>query len=71
MVTLKQKRVAVLSLIHEFGVSERRACLVVDQHRRVQRYCLVRSSEDTSLRQRIKALEVKYPHYSYRRVHVS
>ena len=30
--TPNQKRVAVLALVDEFGVSQRRACLVVDQH---------------------------------------
>jgi len=70
MVTPNQKRVAVLSLVDEFGVSERRACLVVDQHRSTQRHCLVRSSEEMGLRQRIRALAVKYPRYGYRRVHV-
>jgi transposase InsO family protein len=70
MVTPNQKRLAVLALVDEFGVSQRRACLVVGQHRSMQRRCLVRSSEEMGLRQRIRALAVKYPRYGYRRVHV-
>lgn len=70
MVTPNQKRVAVLALVDEFGVSQRRACAVVGQYRSTQRHCLVRSSEEMGLRQRIRALAVKYPRYGYRRVHV-
>ena len=70
MVTPNQKRVDVLALVDEFGVSERRACVVVDQHRSTQRHCLVRSPEEMGLRQRIRALAVKYPRYGYRRIHV-
>ena len=70
MVTPNQKRVVVLVLVDELGVSEIRACLVVDQHRSTQHRCLVRSSEEKGLQQRIGALAVKYPRYGYRRVHV-
>ncbi len=68
--TRNQKRVAMLSLVDEFGVSERRACVVVDQHRSTQRHELVRSTTEMGLRQRTRALVVKYPRYGYRRVHV-
>ena len=57
--TPNQKRVAVLSLVDEFGVSERRARLVVDQHRSTQRHELVRSTTEMGLRQRMRALAVK------------
>ena len=60
----------MLSLVDEFGVSEGIACLVVDQHRSTQRHCLVYSSEEMGLRERIRALAAKYPRYGYRRVHV-
>jgi transposase InsO family protein len=70
MVTPNQKRVAVLALVDEFGVSQRRACVVVHQHRSTQRHELVRSPQEACLRQRIRALAVKYPRYGYRRVHV-
>ena len=70
MVTPNQKRVAVLALVDEFGVSERRACVVVDQDRSTQRHEHVRSPQEACLRQRIRALVVKYPRYGYQRVHV-
>ena len=68
--TPNQKRVAVLALVDEFGVSQRRACLVVDQHRSTQCHELIRSSEEMGLRQRIRALAVKYPRDGCRCVHV-
>ena len=43
MVTPNQKRVAVLALVDEFGVSQRRACVVVHQHRSTQRHEHVRN----------------------------
>ena len=49
---------------------ERRACVVVNQHRSTQSHCLVRSPEEMGLRQRIRALAVKYPRYGYPRIHV-
>ena len=49
MVTLDQRLVSELALVDEFGVSERRARVVVSQHRSTQRYCLVRSLEEMGL----------------------
>ena len=40
------------------------------QHRSTQRLELVRSTTEMGLRQRMRALAVKYPRYGYRRVHV-
>ena len=60
----------MLALIDSFVVSERRARVVADQYRSTQRCCLVRSSEEMAVRQRIRALAVKYPRYGYRRIHV-
>ena len=45
MVTPNQKRVAVLALVDEFGESERRACVVVHQHRSTQRHEHVRNPQ--------------------------
>ena len=50
MVTPSQKRVAVAQLVAEFGVSERRACLVVNQHCSTQRHCTTRSDEERAIR---------------------
>ena len=46
MVTPNQRQVSLLAHVDEFGVSERRACVVVSQHRSPQRHCLVRSREE-------------------------
>ena len=70
MVTPNQKRVVVLALFDEFGVAERRACVVVGQHRSTRRHELVHSPQEVCLRDRIRALAVKYPRYGYRRIHV-
>jgi hypothetical protein len=43
MVIPNQKQVAVLALVDEFEVSQRRVCLVVGQYRSTQRHELVRS----------------------------
>lgn len=58
--TLNQKRVAVLALADEFGVSQRRACLVVAQYRSTQHHCLACSQEEMGLGQRVRALAVNY-----------
>ena len=50
----------VLTLVVELGMSQCRACLVVDQHCCTQRHCLARSSEEDCLWQRIRALAVKH-----------
>ena len=70
MVTPNQKRVAVAHLVAEFGVSQRRTCLDVSQHRSTQRHCTTRSDEEQALRVRIRALAVKYPRYGYPCIHV-
>ena len=70
MVTPNQRRVAVLKLVDEFGVSQRRACGVLGQHRSTQRLCRRPSDLEKALRERMRALAVKYPRYGYRRVHV-
>ena len=43
---------------------------MVGQCRSTQRHEHVRSPQEAYLRQRIRVLAVKYPHYGYRRVHV-
>ena len=46
MVTPNQMRVAVAHFVAEFGVSQRRACLVANQHCSAQRHCTTRSDEE-------------------------
>lgn len=57
-------------LCDRFGVSERRACRVVTQHRSSQRYCRSTVPDEAALRAKLKALAIKYPRYGYRRIHV-
>ena len=70
MVTPNQRRTAVKTLCVRFGVSERRACMVINQHRSTQRHCVKHAEFEELLRSRIRALAVKYPRYGYRRIHV-
>jgi hypothetical protein len=60
----------VLELRDRFGVSERRACRSVRQHRSSQRYCRTMVPDEAALRERLQALARRYPRYGYRRIHV-
>jgi putative transposase len=70
MVTPGRRRMAVVSLQDRFGVSERRACSVLSQHRSTQRHQRVRGFDEDHLRARLRAMAVKFPRYGYRRIHV-
>ena len=59
----------MLPLAVEFGISQCRAYLVVDQHRSTQRHCLARSSEEHCLWQRIRALAVKHGRIHVKLIH--
>ena len=50
------------------GVSERRACRVIGQHRSVQRYKSKREDLDQLLTEKIIELESRYGRYGYRRI---
>ncbi len=52
----------------KLGVSERRACLVLDQPRRTQRYRCVVASDEEALRAAIIRLASQYGRYGYRRI---
>jgi len=52
----------------ELGVSERRACRVLDQDRSTQRYNMKTTSFDRAVRQRVIDLATQYGRYGYRRV---
>jgi transposase InsO family protein len=60
----------VRKLCDRFGVSERRACRVVTQHRSSQRCCRSTVPDEAALRAKLKALASKHPRYGYRRIHV-
>jgi len=67
-VSSSRRRVAVAHLRRRFGVSERRACRVVGQHRSTERYVAVAGDFALRLVARMNALALKYPRYGYRMV---
>jgi putative transposase len=69
MVTPAAKREAVAHLRTRFGMSERRACSVVDANRMSVRY-RSRRPDDAGLRERLKALAQERRRFGYRRLHV-
>jgi hypothetical protein len=52
----------------QYEVSERRACRVVRQWRRTQRYVSLRRKDEDELTQAILTLAAKYGRYGYRRI---
>ena len=52
----------------ELGVSERRACTVIDQPRSTQRYEPKKPEKDKALTTRLHQISRQYPRYGYRRV---
>jgi transposase InsO family protein len=68
MVNPARRRDAVSYLVRKHGASERRACLVCDQHRSTQRYRPVPSELEQKLVKRMNELAARHPRYGYRRV---
>jgi transposase InsO family protein len=70
MVTPDRRRRAVEALQGRFGVSERRACRVVGQHRSTQRRP-VRPipAEDEKLRRRLRGFARRHPRLGWRKAH--
>ena len=69
MVTPERKRQVAGMLQERFGVSERRACSVLCQHRSTQRHCRQQRSDEVELRARLRAMATRFPRYGYRRIH--
>ena len=69
MVTPAVKREAVAHLRIALGVSERRACSMIDCVRMTVRY-RSRRTDDTALRERLRALAQERRRFGYRRLHV-
>jgi len=69
LVAAAARRAAVEQLLRHAGVSQRRACRVVSQHRSVERY-RARCPEPAGLRERLRALAEQRPRFGYRRLHV-
>jgi putative transposase len=71
MVTPDRRRRAVVVLVERFGVSERRACRVVGQHRSTQRRPVrPEPSEDVKLRRRLRRFARCHPRLGWRKAHV-
>jgi len=70
MVTPDRRRRAVVVLVERFGVSERRACRVLGQHRSTQR-CVPRPrpAEEEKLRRRLRQLARAHPRWGWRKAH--
>ena len=70
MVTPDRRRRAVVVLVDRFGVSERRACRVVGQHRSTQRQPgRPESVEDEKLRRRLRHFARRHPRLGWRKAH--
>lgn len=68
MVTPNRRRQAVQVLEDRFGVSQRRACRVVGQHRSTQRLGPPsRTAEDAQLTEWLRAFSVRRPRWGWRR----
>ena len=63
-----RKRAAVVELVSSFGVSERRACAVVDQPRSSQRYQRRMDNEEQPLVNRMVELARRQPRHGYRMI---
>ena len=71
MVTPDRRRRAVVVLRERFGVSERRACRVVGQHRSTQRRSpRPEPVEDEKLRRRLRRFARRHPRLGWRKAHV-
>ncbi len=70
MVTPGRRRQAVGVLEDEFGVSQRRACRVVGQHRSTQRHQPKPADDDTLLRAELRDFALRFPRRGWRRAAV-
>lgn len=70
MVTPERRRRAVSVLRERFGVSERRACALVGQHRSTQRTCSKpRSDSEQKLARRLRQIAREKPRWGWRKAH--
>ena len=64
-----RRRQAVLVLMDRKGLSERRACEIVGQHRSTQRREPCIAADDAALRARLRRFSKDRPRWGYRRAH--
>ena len=57
-----------MAVQQRYGVSERRACKVLDVYRSVQRYKKRTANDEAKLRDAILRLAYQYGRYGYRRI---
>ncbi|GIK77433.1 MAG: transposase [Actinomycetes bacterium] len=69
MVSPSRRREAVLVLRDRLGLSERRACEIVGQHRSTQRYAPRLAGDDAALRRELRRIGAKHKRWGYRRAH--
>ena len=69
MVGPPQRRRAVELLQERLGVSQRRACQIVGQHRSTQRYALAEADPDRDLRAELRKFAKDHSRWGYRRAH--
>ncbi len=69
MVSPSQRRRAVEMLQQRLGVSQRRACRIVHQHRSTQRYRAKVTDPDRDLRAELRSFAEAHPRWGYRRAH--
>lgn len=63
-----RRRACVEHVKSELGLSERRICLVLGQHRLTHRRLLTTADDEAALTADIIALACEYGHYGYRRI---
>ncbi|MBU1287328.1 MAG: IS3 family transposase [Alphaproteobacteria bacterium] len=63
-----RRRAAVDHVVEELGVSERRACRVIGQHRSTQRKQPIRRDDEDALTSAIIRLAERFGRYGYRRI---
>jgi len=56
-------------LCDRLGISQRRACRIVGQHRSTQRHARAEPDPDRQLRTRLRAFAAAHPRWGYRRAH--
>jgi putative transposase len=66
-----RRRQAVLMLMDRKGLSERRACQIVGQHRSTQRRAPCVAADDAALRARLRKVSKDRPRWGYRRAHAT
>ena len=64
-----RRRQAVVMLQDRLGISERRACRIVGQHRSTQRHEPELAPDDQALRAELRSISRKRPRWGYRRAH--